>query len=35
VRWYSLQFLLDELVEELGELRDSLGVLAGALPYPL
>ncbi len=35
VRWYSLQFLLDELVEELGELRESLGALAGALPYPL
>jgi hypothetical protein len=35
VRWYTFQFLLDEVVEEMEELSEALEELAEQLPYPL
>jgi hypothetical protein len=35
VRWYTFQFLLDEVAEEMEELKEALEELAAQLPYPL
>ena len=35
VRWYSFQFVMDELVEELEEAYLSVSIVLDQLPYPL
>ena len=35
IRWYSFQFVLDELVEEIEEAYLSVSCILGQLPYPI
>ena len=35
VRWYSFQFVMDELVEELEEAYLSVSIVLDQLPHPI